>query len=205
MPKTLRNALLLPAALLLPQGLGAQTYAGFRAGLVTSSDLVEDVIVTPITVAPNTAPMLAFSLEFGVGRGFRFGGEIAYSRSDLETEMDGQNVTLTSLRVWSPAVKLRRELVKGLSVWGTAGAIIYDPEDDTGIFALNNPTEAKAGLGVTLERNLLSHILWTFDATWDVHRFSTDVLRAQGFNGKRTVHRFGLGIGIMFRHAKEAR
>jgi hypothetical protein len=167
-----------------------------QLGVVGSTNLVSDSIVARLSVRPNPALAVGLSGEMRVDR-YRVGATVSVSRSDLVRREPLGEFQVTRLTVWQPALYLRQPLLSWLSAEARASLFIYDSSVRDGtLFRSGTPVTPGLGAGFRLERRLGPAVALGMSAQYDIHRFSTPALRAEGFTGQTYVHRFGLLFSV---------
>ncbi len=197
------GALVLAGCLAAPAPLMAQLLVEARVGATVTSDLVEDVIVDEITVAPRVAPSVAVAIGTRLDANHAVAVDGGWSRSDLESRAAGDATRVLALTVWTASVSIRRRLIGDLWARGTIGALKYAPAGDERegtLFQEEAPLRPMVGIGARYERGLTSALAVGVDVGWDLHRFTTQSLRADGFDGESTVHRLTVAVTVGRRH-----
>jgi hypothetical protein len=167
----------------------ASAQVGVQVGLVVSSNLVSDSIVDRFSVRANPALALGVTGETRLDR-YRLGAALTVSRSDLIGRGPQGAFTVTRLTTWHPSVYLRQPLRPWLSGEARLGLVIYSPSVRAGtLFRDGTPVQPAVGLGLRVERRLGRALALGFAGHYDLHRFSTPRLRAEGFTGQTYVHR----------------
>lgn len=170
---------------------------GIGIGAVGSSNLVTDSIVEAIAVRPQVAPQLDFRIEKVLSARYRVAGDLSLSRSDVKAEGASSSSEITSLTLWSPGIGLVAAATPWLGAEARLGALIYDPGDTDGtLFADGAPVTPVLGLGLRAEHALTSTLTGALHVRYDVHRFTTDALKARGFTGETVVHRIAVGVTL---------
>ena len=190
-----RRAALAALLALLPAPLPAQ-WGGFASlGVRSGTALVGDVIVRPIAVRQAVAPVLAVGLTTPSDGSWSGEAALDVTVTGLRREEAGEPVDLGGLTTLSFTVSVRRALVSGLAARAGAGALIYRPERDAGIFSAGAPGATPVGLvGVTYAPAAGRRYGLALDLRYDVHRFITAALRTAGFRESRVVHRVALAL-----------
>lgn len=182
---------------LLPSAARAQISVGLGIGVVGSSSLVHDSIVEAITVQPQAAPQISLRIAAPIGGRYRVAGDLTVSRSNLMARAEATTTKITSLTVWSPAIVLQAAATPWLAAEARLGAMIYDPsETESTLFSDGAPVTPALGLGITAERSLGSRLTGALQLRYDLHRFTTNALKARGFTGETVVHRLAVGITL---------
>jgi hypothetical protein len=165
-------------------------------GLVAGTNLVSDSIVSRVSVRPNLALAVGLSAEGRVDR-YRVGAGLTVSRSDVMRHEPLGTFTVTRLTVWQPSLYLRQALLPWLSGDARVSLFVYDPSARAGtLFRSGTAVEPGLGLGFRAERRVGPALGLGLAAQYDIHRFSTPALRAEGFTGKTYVHRFSLLFSV---------
>jgi hypothetical protein len=194
MPKSF----LLPALLLLAgaTGLEAQTDYYARVGVIGASKLMRDVIIDDISVRQSIAPMLALGASLPIGPGYRAGVEATFASGSYHQEEDGAESDLGTLTTGSLLLGFDGPIVPSVR-WGAgAGAILYWPSEDAGIFLQGGTTKFLAGFGVDYRRPVMTKWDLMASARYDYHRFTTEELERRGFSQNQPVSRVSLSVGL---------
>jgi hypothetical protein len=194
MPKSF----LLPAILVLAgaPGLDAQTDYYARVGVIGASKLMRDDIVSEITVRQSIAPMLALGASLPIGRGYRAGIEGTFASGSYHQEEDGVESDLGTLRTGSVMLDLEGPLAEHLRWRAGAGAILYWPSEETGLFLEGGGTRFLAGVGVDYRRQVMAKWDLMASARYDYHRFTTEEMENRGFSPAQPVNRVSLSVGL---------
>lgn len=176
--------------------LAAQVSLHFSAGARYTSALVHDSIVTPFDVRPAIAPALAVTAATPLAGGWAAQATLDFSPSTLRRhDADGTTADLGRVSTLAFTVGLRRQLPAGITAGAGIGGLKYFPADETGIFRLGSGTVAGLGaLSVAYPLAPLARYRLAVQARYDLHRFLTPALRAEGFDTARPVHRITLAI-----------
>jgi hypothetical protein len=196
---------LLGAAAVAAPPAGAQV--GVQVGLVVSSNLVSDSIVDRFSVRANPALALGVTGETRLD-GYTLGAAVTVSRSDVIGREPRAEFPVTRLTIWHPVVYLRQPLRPWLSGEARLGLIIFSPSVRAGtLFRDGAPVQPAFGVGLRLERRLGRAFALGVAGQYDVHRFSTPQLRAQGYTGQTYVHRIStfLSLRRLPAHERSAR
>ena len=178
-----------------------QVDVGLQAGVVASTRLVRDSIVETFDVRQALAPRISAHFTAPLGTGWRVGARGAWSRSDLVAHESTGSRPLVGLTVWEAAVLLERPLTRQLHADASVGMLVYQPAFRRGtLFQNDTPRPLTWGVGLTLAVPLGRNLAADLRTRWDVHRFNTERLRAEGFRDPRFVHRFAVAIGLSRRH-----
>jgi len=194
MPKTS----LLPALFLLAgaTGLEAQTDYYARVGVIGASKLMHDVIVNEISVRQSLAPLIALGASVPIGTGYRAGAEATFTSGSFHQEENGSESDLGTLRTGTLMLGLEGPIAGTLRWRVGAGAILYWPSEDSGIFLQGGPTKFLAGLGLDYRYPVMSKWDLMASARYDYHRFTTDELERRGFSQTQPVSRVSLSVGL---------
>ena len=196
-----RGWCLAPAALvvlaLVPAPVCAQVTFGARIGALWSSNLVRDSIVTTVTTRPRIAPVVALRVEVPVRDRYRIAGELAASHSTLMSYSANEDVHVTGLTVLVPALTVRVPATPWLTGEARVGAVLYAPSRKTGtLFSAGAPIRPTLGLGLSADRPLGRAWVVAIALQYDVHKFTTTALRAQGFVDASVVHRVAIMLAF---------
>lgn len=179
-----------------PAGLAAQTDYYVRAGAIGASNLLRDVIVSEITVRQSIAPMVALGASLPVASGYRVGLEATVTSGGFHSEQDGAETDLGTLRTGSLWLNLEGPIVDRVRWRAGAGALVYRPSDETGIFAQGGTTRWLVGAGADYRRPIMTRWDLMASARYDYHRFTTDELERRGFSQEQAVSRVSVSIGL---------
>jgi hypothetical protein len=197
----LRAALLgLCAGAALPVTAAGQTSMYARAGMTVSSDIVRDVILTPVTTRPGLAPTLYAGADFAIGPRYRLGVEASAATASLTTTTPSQpGSDIDQGRIWTMGALLNMSgpLASRIGWRAGLGLLHYSGPGDAGIFAEGGTTRALFGVG--LDYQLASGRTWhpVISARYDYHRFVTKEMRSQGFGLEQGVQRLSLSVGLV--------
>jgi hypothetical protein len=194
MPRTF----LLPALFLAAGAarLEAQTEYYARLGAIGASDLLRDVIVSEITVRQSIAPMLALGGSLPIAPRYRAGLEATISSGGYQSDDGGVEADLGTVRTVSLLLALEGPVVPAVRWRLGAGALLYWPSEDTGIFLQGGTTRFLAGAGADYRRPALQGWDLMASVRYDYHRFSTDELEQRGFSLTQPVNRVSLSVGL---------
>lgn len=196
-----RGRRLTPMALVLlalvPAPVPAQVTFGARIGALWSSNLVRDSIVTTVTARPRIAPVVALRVELPLRNRYRIAGELAASHSSLMSHSPDGDTPVTGLTVFAPALAVRVPATPWLTGEVRLGAVLYAPSGRTGtLFSAGAPIKPTLGLGLSADRPLGRSWVLAIALQYDVHKFGTAALRAQGFVDESVVHRVGIMLAL---------
>ena len=178
-------------------GLRAQLSLHAALGARYSSALVHDSIVAPFDLRPALAPALAITATSRTAGPWAAQATFDLSTSTLQRHDAGATADLGRVSTLAVTVGVQRRLPAGLAAAARVGGLKYLPADDTGIF------RSGAGGVLALAGAALSYAPpgavagpWRFgvEARYDMHRFITPALRAEGFTSGRVVHRIALAL-----------
>jgi len=181
----------------LPDHLTAQVSLHATVGARYTSPLVHDSIVLPVDVQPAVGPALALAISQRSSSPWTPDANLDVSWSSLQRHEGGTTSKFNSVTTIAFTVGVRREIAHGLTARAGFGAIKHLPSEEVGMF--------RAGTGLWAVGT--ASLYWTPAAAgvahdiglslrYDVHRFSTAALHADGFTSTQLVHRLSLGIGM---------
>lgn len=174
----------------------AQVEVRLGAGARVTSTLVNDQILTPISVTAGLAPAITLTVLDRPRAGSRWAPDVAFdlSRSNVRVTDGGTGTTqtLTSLTTVAFTVGVRRTLPAGLEGRAGLGALQYLPGDKIGIFKDGVGIAALASIAFDYAPATFAHGRVGVSLRYDVHRFNTTALRSVGFADPRTVHRVAI-------------
>jgi hypothetical protein len=182
--------------LLAPRPVSGQLVVEVSAGARYGTPLVRDSIVTGFSVRPALAPAVAVRVATPLERGWAAQVTLDFSTSALRRhDADGSSVAFGRVSTAAFLVGVERQLPAGFSARVGFGGLKYLPGENSGIFRLGGGSIA--GLGALA----LSHALpvrgrhgLAVEAGYDVHGFTTQALRDEGFSSARAVHRVALRV-----------
>ncbi len=192
------KSLLLPALLLCagaPVG-EAQTDYYARIGAVGASNLVRDVIVSEVTVRQSIAPMLAVGGSLPISPGYRAGLEATFASGGYHSNDGDAETDLGTLRTGSLLLNLEGPVVPSVRWRVGAGALLYLPAEDAGIFLQGGSARFLAGVGADYRRPALRSWDLMASVRYDYHRFTSDELERRGFALTQPVGRISLSVGL---------
>lgn len=178
--------------------LSAQVAVHLSAGARYTTTLVSDSIVTNFSVRPAIAPALALTVGTPIDTTGKWTVEavLDWSHSDMiRHDQDGSTQSLGGLGTLSFSVGMRRSLLSWLSARASVGGLKYLPASKTGIFGLGSGSLFALG-GVAMEAAPPFGERWglAVETRFDIHRFITPAMRAEGFQDSRPVMRLALGL-----------
>ncbi len=148
----------------------------------------------PVAVQPAIGPALALTLSEQTHGAWTPEAVLDVSWAALQRHESGTTAKINSLTTIAFTVGVRHGITHGLTGWIGFGALKYLPSEKTGLF--------RDGSGISALGT--ASLDWTPAATatrgialllqYDVHRFTTDALHAEGFTAPQLVHRVSLGI-----------
>lgn len=179
----------------------AQVSVTTSLGLRYTSPLVRDSIVTAFDVRAALAPALALTAAVPLTPPWSAQLSLDVSTSGVARYDAGGTVApITHLTTLAAGVALARTMNHGFAARGGIGGIKYLPSERTGIF--------RDGPGAVTPYGQAA-VQWTppgllagrmaVEARYDLHRFITPALRAEGFVNGRIVHRIALAARYTLR------
>lgn len=185
--------LVVPATFTL---LEAQSDYYARIGVTGGTALMQDRIVEEIEVRPSLAPTLVLGGNLPIAPRYRAGLEVALSTSGYHSTEGGTDTDLGTLRTGSVTLGLDGPITTSVRWRGGIGLISYWPSEERGIFLSGGTTRFLAGAGIDYRRPIMAK--WDLMASlrYDVHRFTTDELRARGFGQNQGVQRVSASLGL---------
>jgi hypothetical protein len=184
-------------ALLRASALEAQAGYFARLGVTYATALIEDRIVNDqIEVRQRLAPTLALGVDLPIAPRYQAGLEATLTSSGYRSEEAGVDASLGTLRTGAITLGLEGPITSQVRWRGGVGLIKYWPSEERGIFLQGGPARALAGAGVDYRRPITAK--WEFMASlrYDVHRFTTNELRARGFGQNQGVQRISASLGL---------
>lgn len=182
---------------LAPGALAAQVQWTGRLGVVASTKIVSDAIVSPLTITPAVAPVLLLGGSIPLDdKGRRFDVELGLASGSYASKENGVTTDLGTLRTATLTFGAEGQVIPRLRWRAALGFIKYLPAQKTGIFQDGAPTRAAGGLGLEYHRTWRPGWDLTAALRWDYHRFTTTHLQSQGYTGSEDVHRITLAFGV---------
>ena len=180
-----------------PALLTAQVSIQPSIGLRYTTTVVHDSIVAPFDLRPAMAPALAITATSRTAGPWAAQATLDFSTSTLQRHDAGATADLGRVSTLAVTVGVQRRLPAGLAAAARVGGLKYLPADDTGIFRSGTGgVLALAGAALSYAPPGAVAGPWRFgvEARYDVHRFLTPALRAEGFTSGRVVHRIALAL-----------
>lgn len=158
---------------------------------------MHDSIVVPVDAKPAIGPALALSIGEGTSGPWTPEAALDVSWAALHRHESGEAAKFNSVTVIAFTVGVRREVSPGLAARVGIGGIKYLPADETGMFRGGSGLWAVGSAGLYWSPTQLGGPAHDFGVSlrYDVHRFSTPALHADGFTSAQLVHRVSLAIG----------
>jgi hypothetical protein len=193
----LATALALPACPLA--SLTAQVSVHLSAGARYTTTMVSDSIITNFKVRPAIAPALALTIGTPIDTTGKWTVEaiLDWSHGDLvRHDQDGSTQSLGGLGTLGVSVGMRRHVLPWLSARASLGGLKYLPASKTGIFSLGDSGSLFPLAGLAVEALPPFGTRWglAVETRFDIHRFITPAMRAEGFQDSRPVMRLTLGL-----------
>jgi len=180
-----------------PALLTAQVSIQPSIGLRYTTTVVHDSIVAPFDLRPAMAPALAITATSRTAGPWAAQATLDFSTSTLQRHDAGATADLGRVSTLAVTVGVQRRLPAGLAAAARVDGLKYLPADDTGIFRSGTGgVLALAGAALSYAPPGAVAGPWRFgvEARYDVHRFLTPALRAEGFTSGRVVHRIALAL-----------
>lgn len=177
-------------------GLQAQTDYYARLGLTYSTKLMRDRIFQEIEVRTGLAPTLMVGASLPFAPRYRAGIEAALTTSGYESQEQGVDSDLGTLRTFSATLGLHGPIARRVGWRAGVGLLRYWPTEDQGIFLRGGTTRFLAGAGIDYRPSVMTNWDLMISLGYDFHRFTTEELRARGFGGSQGVQRVSATIGL---------
>ncbi|HJS42340.1 MAG TPA: hypothetical protein VJ755_02635, partial [Gemmatimonadales bacterium] len=167
------------------------------AGARYTTALVHDEIVVPVDAKPGIGPALTLSIGERTNGPWTPEAGLDVSWAALHRHENGEATKFNSITVIAFTVGARREISPGLAVRLGIGGIKYLPAGETGMFRDGSGLWAVGTAGLYWTPTQLGGPAHDFGVSlrYDIHRFSTPALHADGFTSAQLVHRVSLGVG----------
>jgi hypothetical protein len=175
-----------------------QSQVGYdaRLGLTVATELLRDIVVQEIEVRQSLAPTLALSASLPIAPLYRAGLEATLTTSGYHSSEGSTETDLGTLRTGSVALGLDGPVWRMVHWRAGIGLIRYWPSEDRGIFLRGGTTRFLAGAGLDYRPSLSARWALIVSLRYDWHRFTTEELKARGFNGSQGVQRISASIGL---------
>lgn len=167
-----------------------------RVGATWATPLLHDNIAGEIETRQKLAPTLMLGASFPIAPLYRAGLEVGLTTSGYRGTEAETSTDLGTLRTGSVTVGLHGPISSFFRWRAGAGLLAYWPAEEQGIFLRGGATAFLAGAGIDYRRPLLPHWDMMVALRYDFHRFTTDELRARGFNQKQGVQRIAATAGF---------
>lgn len=178
--------------------LPAQVSFHGTIGVRFTSALVHDSIVVPVDAQPAIGPALTLAISERTKGTWTPDATLDVSWASLRRHEGGTSTEFNSVTVIALTVGVRRQVANGLSARAGVGGLKYLPGDETGLFRGGSGLWAVGNVSLYWTPAALGGAAHDFGLSlrYDVHRFSTPALHADGFTSAQLVHRVALGIGM---------
>lgn len=197
MPRTRSHLLLACAAILFGVGpASAQASVRLSAGATMGTDLAQDNLGGPITLKPAVAPTIALAVIHPVGHGYRLLLEGQFGSSTLKVTDNGSKDALGALRTLGVVLLLDGPIATRLRWQAGAGALMYRPAEQQGLFLEDSPTRWLLVAGATWSQSVAAGIDLVVTGRYDFSTFTTRHLDTIGYSQFTTVQRGGLFLGL---------
>jgi hypothetical protein len=175
-----------------------QSQVGYdaRLGLTVATELLRDVVVQQIEVRQSLAPTLALGASLPIAPLYRAGLEATLTTSGYHSSEGDTETDLGTLRTSSLVLGLDGPVWRMIHWRAGVGLIRYWPSDDRGIFLRGGTTRFLVGAGVDYRPSVSAKWELIVSLRYDLHRFTTEELRARGFSGNQGVQRVSASIGL---------
>lgn len=159
--------------------------------------LVHDVIVVPVDAKPSLGPVFALSIGERTNGPWTPEAALDVSWAALNRDEGGESAKFNSVTAIAFTVGARREIRPDLAARVGIGGIKYLPAEETGMFRDGSGLWAVGTAGLYWTPAQLGGPARDFGLSlrYDIHRFSTPALHADGFTSAQLVHRVSLGVG----------
>jgi hypothetical protein len=176
--------------------LHSQVDYNVRLGLTVATKLLKDLVIQQVEVHQSLAPTLAFGASLPIAPQYGAGLEAILTTSGYHSSEANLETDLGTLRTGSVLLGLDGPVWRTVRWRAGAGLIRYWPSDDTGIFLQGGSTRFLAGGGLDYRPPLSTKWELMLSLRYDWHRFTTNELKARGFNGSEAVQRLSASIGV---------
>lgn len=193
-------AILASLGALPPARLAAQVRIDVTAGARYTTRLVHDRIVTPFDVRARLAPAISVSASLPLDPPWRLAGVLDLSSSNVARyDAGGVTAPITGVTTVTLGLGLARPLKPWLDGRVVLGAMKYFPADRVGLFQGGGPFFPFGQLTFAAAPSFAARLGLALELRYDVHKFTTPALRAEGFISSRVIHRVALGIRVPVR------
>jgi hypothetical protein len=176
--------------------LHSQVDYNVRLGLTAATKLLKDVVIQQVEVRQSLAPTLALGASLPIAPQYRAGLEATLTTSGYHSSEANLETDLGTLRTGSVILGLDGPVWRTVRWRAGAGLLRYWPSEDTGIFLRGGSTRFLAGGGLDYRSSLSAKWELMLALRYDWHRFTTNELKARGFNGSEAVQRVSASIGV---------
>lgn len=188
------------ALMVIPCTAPAQAFVRLSGGITASTDLTEEVIVTPISQRQSIAPTGQAVVGWRFDNGYRLALEARYAGGNLEVHDGSISDNLGRLATLQLAAMIDgalRQFAGGALRWEAAvGVLKYQPEHSIGVFSDDDPSRLLIGGGVSWTKPISPRFALVAAARYDFHTFSSRRLSSEDYTGSQGVHRLGLTLGL---------
>jgi hypothetical protein len=167
-----------------------------RLGLTFATELLRDIVIQQIEVRQSLAPTLALGASLPIAPLYRAGLEATLTTSGYHSSEGNTETDLGTLRTGSVVLGLDGPVWRMVRWRAGLGLIRYWPTEDSGIFLRGGTTRFLAGAGMDYRPALSPKWELMVSLRYDWHRFTTEELKARGFNGSQGVQRISATIGL---------
>ena len=182
--------------------LTGQVSIAIAAGARYTTRLVHDRIVTPFDVRAGLAPAFSVSASLPLDPPWRLAGVLDVSSSNVARyDAGGGTAPITGLTTVSLGLGLARPLKPWLDGRLVLGAIKYFPADRVGLFQDGGPFFPFGQLTFDAAPPFGARLGLALELRYDIHKFTTPALRAEGFISSQVIHRVALGVRVAVRRA----
>lgn len=158
---------------------------------------MHDSIVVPVNAQPAIGPAIALAISEQTSGAWTPDANLDVSWASLQRHESGTTAKFNSVTTIAFTVGVRHDVTHGLIARAGVGALKYLPSDETGLFRDGSGISAVGTASLYWTPAALGGAAHDFGLSvrYDVHRFSTAALHAEGFTSPQLVHRVSLGIG----------
>ncbi len=178
--------------------VAGQATVRLTVGATYSSTLARDQIVADRDLYLHTAvaPTIAAGVALSTGSDFRVIVEGQYAHSSIYMTEDSARANLWGLGTASIVALLDGPLARHIRWQAGGGRIFYHSAQRTGLFADGNPGAWLFAVGASWTHPVGPGLAALATVRYTIHDFTTNALRASGFQQSQSVNRVGLMLGL---------
>lgn len=189
--------LILVVAVLHPAG--AQRTVRLALGVTRSGDLVHDATLdnTVLKLALAPSATIGVALPINAAKTYRVLVEASYGSSKMSAaDSTGGTSDLGSVATITTTAMVDGRVRGALRWQAGAGVLFYRPADQSGIFLQGAVHRYLVSGGMSWTHPLTPDLSVLVLGRYSFQEFITPILVARGYSSYRSVHRFGMHVGV---------